>query len=103
MVLAHAGKDVSELAVAMGALIKVHEIHVHGVPRNLLVVLGMEMEKRLAELLHSMNPHLCRREGMHPCDHTDTFLVRLGSAHYVSNFLRRVCCAFIHELYRKNA
>ena len=35
--------DMSELSVAMCALVQVHEIHVHGVPRYLLVVLCVEM------------------------------------------------------------
>ena len=45
---AQAGGDEAELAVAMGRLVQVHEIHVDGGPGKLAVELGMEMEKRLA-------------------------------------------------------
>ena len=58
--LAETGADVTELTVAMCRLIEVHEIHVHSIPRNLLIVLGVEVQHRLVELLQAMNPHLGR-------------------------------------------
>ena len=64
----HAGADVSELAVAMCALVEVHEVHVDVVPWNLLVVLCVEVEKGLLEVLKTADPHLCGGEGVHPGD-----------------------------------
>ena len=77
----------TEFPVTMCALIEIHEVHVHGVPRNLPVVLCVEVEKRLAELLHSVDPHLGRGEGVHPCDHTDTSWLCLCRSHDVCHFL----------------
>ena len=71
----------------MSTLVEVHEVHVHSVPRNLLVELSVEVKERLAEDLHTVDPHLCRRECMHPCDDTDALLVSLSCSHDVSNFL----------------
>ena len=53
----HAGADVSEFAVAVSALVEVHEVHVDLVPGNLGIELGVEMQQRLGELLQAMNPH----------------------------------------------
>ena len=44
---AHACADVSELAVAVCRLVEVHEIHIHRIPRNLAVVLSVEVEQGL--------------------------------------------------------
>ena len=41
---AHAGADVSELNVTVSRLVQVHEVHIHRVPGNLGVVLGVEVE-----------------------------------------------------------
>ena len=54
----HAGADVAELAVAVGALVEVHEVHVHGVPGDFGVVLGVEVEEGLGENLEAVDPHL---------------------------------------------
>ena len=56
----HTGAYMAELTVTVSGLVQVHEIHVHSVPWNLLVVLGMEMHERLLELEKTMYPHLCR-------------------------------------------
>ena len=103
VVLAHTCKDVTELTVSVGTLVEVHKVHIHSLPRNLLVVLSVEMEERLAELLHSVYPHLCRRESVHPGDHTDAFLVCLCRTHYVRHLIGRVRSTFIDHLDRKNA
>ena len=86
----HTGADVSELAVAMSRLVEVHKVHVHRVPRNFAVELRMQMEERFLELLQSVNPHLRRREGVHPCDDADTLLVVVGSLHDGFHFFGRV-------------
>ena len=50
MVPAHAGEDVPELALAVGGLVLVHEVHVDGVVGDLLVELCSEVAERLAVL-----------------------------------------------------
>ena len=55
---AHTGADMTELDVAMSRLVEVHEVHVDSVPRQLGVVLGVEVEQRLLESLQTLNPHL---------------------------------------------
>ena len=57
---AQTGTDMSELAVAVSTLVQVHEVHVHRVPRNLGIILGMEMQQRFLQLLQTVNPHLRR-------------------------------------------
>ena len=39
----HSSTNMPELTIAMSRLIQVHEVHIHGVPRYLLVELGMKM------------------------------------------------------------
>ena len=48
MVLAETRKDVAELAVAMRALVQVHKVHIHGLPRYLSIVLRVQMQQWLA-------------------------------------------------------
>ncbi len=55
---AHTGADVTELDVAVGRLVEVHEVHVDVLPRQLSVVLCMEVEERLLESLQALDPHL---------------------------------------------
>ena len=94
---AHPGADVPELDVAVGALVEVHEIHVDLVPGDLGVVLGMEMEQRLAQVLQALDPHLGRREGMHPGDDADAFGVVVGSVHHVFDLTAAVGRALIND------
>ena len=47
----HAAHDEPVLAVAVGRLVQVHEIHVDGGPGNVAIVLGVKMEQRLAQQL----------------------------------------------------
>ena len=54
----HTGADVSELDIAVRTLVQVHEVHVHRLPGNLSVVLGVEVEHRLLQLLQTLDPHL---------------------------------------------
>ena len=52
----HTRAYMAELPVAVRALIEIHKIHVDIVPWNLGIILGVEMEQRLAQLLETMNP-----------------------------------------------
>ena len=75
---AHTGRDVPEFTVAMGRLVQVHKVHIHGIPGDFFVELRMEMTQRLFKFLQAMYPHFSRREGVHPGDHTDTCIVIIG-------------------------
>ena len=55
-----AGLDERELAVAVGGLVQVHEVHVDVGPRQVAVVLGVEVDERLAQVGQPADPHLGR-------------------------------------------
>ena len=67
----HPAPDEAVLAVAVRGLVHVHEIHVNARPRNVAIVLRVQMRDRLAELLEAVDPHLRRRESVAPVDETD--------------------------------
>ena len=94
---AHTGADVSELDVAVGTLVQVHEVHVHGVPGYLGVILCVEMEQWFLQCLQTLNPHLCGREGVHPGDDTDALLIVVGGLHHGFHFLAAVGSAFVNH------
>ena len=94
----HTCANVAEFTVAMSALVEVHEVHVHGIPRNFGIILSVEVEHGLVELLQTVNPHLCGRESVHPSDHTDAGVAVVCSLHYIGNFLGRVSSAFVDNL-----
>ncbi len=96
----HTCTYMSELTVAVSTLIQIHEIHIHGIPWYLGIVLGMEMEQRLGKHLQTMNPHLGRRESVHPCDDTYTTRIVICSLHDVLYLTRRIGGALIDNLYR---
>ena len=75
---AEAGDDVTELTVAVGGLVQVHEVHVDGLPRDFLVVLGGQLQQRLGQHFEAANPHLGRGEGVAPGDDADD--VRVGGS-----------------------
>ena len=45
----HTSTEEPELSIAMGGLVQVHEIHVDGRPGEILVKLGVEVQKRFIE------------------------------------------------------
>ena len=95
---AHTGADVSELDVAVGTLVQVHEVHVHGFPGYLGVVLGVEVEQGLLQGLQTLDPHLGGREGVHPGDDAHALVVVVGGLHHGFHFLAAVGGAFVHHL-----
>ena len=95
---AHAGADVSELNVAMSRLVQVHEVHVHGIPGNLGIILGVEMEQGLLQGLQTLDPHLGRRECVHPGDDTDALSVVVGCLHNGLDLVGRVDGALVNNL-----
>jgi len=90
--------DVTEFAVSVGTLVEVHEVHVHGGPGDLFVVLGVQVQQGLLEVHQPMNPHLGGRERMHPGDDTDALGVTVGGTHDLRYFGRRIRGTFIHDL-----
>ena len=67
----HAGADEPELAVAVGALVEVHEVHVDVGPGDVAVELRVQVHERLAQGAQPGDPHLGRGEGVHPGDQPD--------------------------------
>ena len=64
------------LAVAVGRLVEVHEVHVDLCPRKLAVELGVEVQERLLQGGEPGDPHPRRRERVHPDDEADA---RIGA------------------------
>ena len=62
------GVDEPGLAVAMGCLVQVHEVHVDGAPRQVAVELRVEVQEGFPELREAADPHFGGREGVHPKD-----------------------------------
>ena len=94
----HASADMAKLTVAMSGLVQVHEIHIHGIPWNFLVVLSVQVEQGLLQLLQSMYPHLGRREGVHPGDDTHALVIVVCGLEYCLNLLGGISRAFIYHL-----
>jgi hypothetical protein len=65
---AHAGVQEARLAVAVGGLVEVHEVHVDGVPGQVAVVLGVQVAERLGQRREAGDPHAGGGEGVHPQD-----------------------------------
>jgi len=63
---AHARVDEPGLAVAVGGLVEVHEIHVDRAPREVAIELGVEVEERFLQQREAADPHLGRRKCVHP-------------------------------------
>ena len=57
-VFTHTGYNVAEFTVTVSRLVQVHEVHIHGIPRNFFVELNMEVQQRLLQFLQTVNPHL---------------------------------------------
>ena len=68
----HASLEESVLAVAVGRLVQIHEIHVDLRPRELAVELCVEVQERLLQGGEPGDPHPCRRERVHPDDEAGT-------------------------------
>ena len=75
---AHPRREVAELAVAVGRLGQVHELHVDLGPREIAVELRVEVEERLLQGGQPGDPHLRRRERVHPGDHPDAAVGGIG-------------------------
>jgi hypothetical protein len=67
----HARLEERELAVAVRGLVGVHVVHVDLRPRQCAIELRVQVQQRLGEDAQAGDPHLGRREGMHPEDQAD--------------------------------
>ena len=70
--------DVGELAVAVRRLVEVHEVHVDAAVGQVATELGVQVQERLLQRLQPGDPHLGRREGVHPADDPDAGVVGAG-------------------------
>ena len=97
----HAGDNMAILPIPVGRLVLIHEIHVDGIIGNLQIELGMKMTQRLAVLLQSQNPRLCRGKGVHPCNDPRTFPVHVRLIEQPSDHLIGEQGWLPHQLIRK--
>ena len=75
------GEDKAVFTVAMSSLIQIHEIHIDFIIRKLLVSLGMKVKQGLVEDLQTLDPHFCRREGVHPGHNTNAVIIAHDALH----------------------
>jgi hypothetical protein len=85
---AQPGLDETELTVAVRGLVEVHEVHVDGRPRQRPVVLGVQVQQRLAQRVQAGDPHLGRGERVHPGDHAQAGRVGVGLQHGLADGAR---------------
>ena len=74
---AHARMDETRLAIAVRRLVQVHEIHVDRAPRQVAIELRVEMQERLLKGVEPADPHLRRRERVHPENEAGAIVVRI--------------------------
>ena len=81
--------DERELAVTVGRLVEVHEVHVDLRPRQIAVELRVQVDERLAQVRQPADPHLGGREGVHPGDDPDARVGRVGGRQHPGDLVRR--------------
>ena len=87
----------------MGCLVFIHKIHVNSVIGDFPVKLSVEVEQRFPEFLESQYPGFCRREGVHPGDHSRTGVVHVGFVERLPDQLIGDECRFPHKFVREIA
>ena len=92
------GGDEPVLAVAVGGLVQIHEVHVDLLVGDLAVVLGGKVAVGLLQVHKAVDPHLARAEGMAPGDDTRAVGVIVGFPHHVGNFLVGLGSDLVHDL-----
>ena len=73
------------LAVAVGGLVQIHEVHVDLFIGNLAVVLGGKVAVGLLQVGKAVDPHFAGAEGVAPGDDARAVLVIVGLAHHVGD------------------
>ena len=98
---AHAGVDEPGLAVAVRRLVEVHEVHVDRVPRQLGVELRVQMRERLLQDVEAADPHLRRREGVHPEDQAGAIGIGIRLEAQIGDLVGRGQQRLEHRLQRQ--
>ena len=91
------------LAVAVGRLIEVHEVHVDFGPRQIAAKLGVQMQERLAQLRQAADPHLGRRKRVHPQDQPGTVGAAVGLDAQLADLVGRLEHRLKNDLDRQGA
>ena len=86
---AHPRLHERELPVAVRGLVQVHEVHVDLGPGEIAVVLRVQVQEGPLEGGEPGDPHLRRRERVHPGDHADAARARVGLDEHGPDRLRR--------------
>src|SRR5690606_41365612 len=81
----------SKLSISMSTLVQVHKVHIDRVPWNISIELGMQMQQRLLHCIQSADPHLGRRESMHPSDYSHAIIVNIC---FPKNSVYFFCCLY---------
>ena len=85
---AQTGLDVAELAVTVCCLVEVHEVEVDFAPGQRDIRLRVQVQQRLAQDAQAGDPHLRRRERVHPRDQPDHVVVRIRLEHHAADGVR---------------
>ena len=72
------------------AWLQVHEVHVDRAPRQVAVELRVEVQEGLLERREAADPHLGRREGVHPEDEPDAACGGVGLGEEGGDLVRRL-------------
>ncbi|CAB4917609.1 unannotated protein [freshwater metagenome] len=75
------GLDVPELAITVRSLVQIHELHVDRGPGQRHSGLRVQVQQWNIERVQACDPHLGRRESVHPGDDADAVLGGVGLAH----------------------
>ncbi len=93
-------RNMPKLAIPMRRLVQVHKIHVNRRPRQRPIELRVQMQKGLRQRLQPRNPHLCRRERVHPQDQPRTLFRHIRVSTEPADLIRRRQHRFEHDCCR---
>ncbi len=80
--------DKAVFSVPVCGLIQVHEIHIDRIPGDVAVELRVQVQKGPLVLHESLDPHLGRRERVHPGDDPRTFRIGVGFSEQCDDVFR---------------
>ena len=97
----HARVDEPGLAVAVRRLVQVHEVHVDRGPGQVPVELRMQVDEGLLEDVQAADPHLGRRERVHPENQPGAILVGVRLLAQFDDLIRGGEQRLVHDLERQ--